>query len=386
MATKIEQVSVNAQTGDMPDGQVMNPLEKADGIVKTSISNPTAEEVLEQKRLDVLESMRITTQTEVEPIAYSLTVDGVGFFALNDVHGLKAKQKQGKTTVLKVCAGALMAGQLFRVKSELAEPVLMWLDTEQQAADVKLILDDIIQMTGLERDYIDSHLLLYKLRKRTYETLTGDLQALVRQHRPQVVFIDGVVEFVVSFNNEELSHQLVNLLKVLSEDCGCAIVCVLHENKALDDQNMRGHLGTFLQQAAGTVLSCQKSKQEVITAKCTDPRHGTMPEWSIRYDGEGHVVAADMEHRQAESERQAKAQQAHADKWKAVRQKRDREIKQIVSCNPNGISRPELVKIMMHDMDISDKTAYPIIANMIKSGQLRFSGGLLYLNSPAESV
>ena len=297
---------------------------------------------------------------------------------------IHAPRQTGKTTALKVCVGALLASQLFRVKCELEAPSMMWLDTEQQLADVKLILNDIIQMTGLPPEYVDSHLMLYPLRKRTYETLMGDLQVLVKKHRPQVVIIDGVVEFVASFNNEELSHQTVNTLKVMSEDYECAIVCVLHENKALDDQNMRGHLGTFLSQAAGTVLSVQKSKQEIIPVKCTDPRHGTMPEWSIRYDSDGHIVDADMERQQTEAERQAKTQQAKADKREALRKERDELAFQIMRQNPDGISRSELVKMMAQDLDRDEKTIYPIVGNLIKNNKLREKSGLLFLNFTSE--
>lgn len=384
METRNELESVNAQQGQPTTGQVTNPLNVVDNMVNEALQMPTDVEVLEQKQLEELESMRMCTYTEVPPISYTLSVDGVGFFALNDVHALKAKQKQGKTTALKVCVGAMLSGQLFRVKSEQEEPSVMWLDTEQQPADVKLIINDIVQMTGLPADYIDSHLMLYRLRKRTYETLMGDLQVLVKAHRPQAVVIDGVVEFVSSFNNEELSHQTVNQLKVMSEDYQCAIICVLHENKAIDDQNMRGHLGTFLSQAAGSVLSCQKSKQEIITVKCTDPRHGTMPEWSIRYDSDGHIVDADMLRQQAEAERQAKDQQTQADKWEAVRKERDELAFQIVRQNPDGISRNELVKMMAQDLDKAEKTIYPIVGRLVKDHMLREKNGLLFLNPTSE--
>ena len=126
-----------------------------------------------------------------------------------------------------------------------------------------------------------------------YETLLGDTRMLIERVQPQVVLVDGVVDYVASFNDEMLSRQLINELMLMAQDYHCAIVCVLHENKASDDENMRGHLGTVLAQKAGTVLQCHKSKQGIITVSCPDSRHGAMPEWSICYDAQGHMHDAD---------------------------------------------------------------------------------------------
>ena len=112
-------------------------------IVNQAVSQPSEQERDKEERLALLQGFRITTQTEVEPEAYTLSVDGVGFFARCDIHAVKGKQKSGKSAVLKVCAAALLSGQQFRVKSEQEEPVVLHIDTEQQAADVKLFIVEI---------------------------------------------------------------------------------------------------------------------------------------------------------------------------------------------------------------------------------------------------
>lgn len=60
---------------------------------------------------------------------------------------------------------------------------------------------------------------------------------------------------------------------------------------------MRGHLGTMLQQKAGTVLECRKL-DAVITVSCSDARHEEMPAWSIMFDDSGRIVDADEQRRQ----------------------------------------------------------------------------------------
>ena len=267
-------------------------FKKSEGEGTPCASPPSTKSIEMERRLEELKLLRIMTDTELDEAQPSLSVDGVPVLELEDLHAIKAKQKAGKTTALKVIAGALMAGKLFRLKSELEKPVVLWLDTEQKSADVKKILSDIQQMTGVDDTYLNEHMCIYQLRKLGSKTILDDTKLLISNHHPQVVIIDGVVEYVESFNDEQQSHKLINDLLLLSEQSRCAILCVLHENKTAGDHNMRGHLGTMLAQKAATVLQCSKNKG-VITVSCSDPRHQEMPMWRIRFDEEGHIVPAE---------------------------------------------------------------------------------------------
>ena len=339
-------------------------------IVGQAVSQPTGDEQRQEERLELLEGLRITTATEVEAEQPALSVDGVGFFAIDDIHGVKAKQKQGKTTALKICVAALLKGQMFRVRSELQEPLVLWLDTEQKRADVKLIISDIQRMTALDDAYIDRHLRLYPLRRMNYETLMDDTRLLIGRHQPQVVIIDGVVEFVASFNDEVMSRQLIHDLLVLCEEQHCAIVNVLHENKSADDRNMRGHLGTVLSQAAGTVLECNKSRQGVITVSCSDPRHGSTPPWSFRFDQDGCIVDADAE-RQIEKQkaRERSLQQKQEAKEKADSQRLDIVLRMILE-HGGHIKRNELTQLLESQFNVQRSAVSKFLTRMITDGKL----------------
>lgn len=349
---------------------IVTPKVLADAIVNQAVNQPSEEELKRQERLQLLQSLRITTQTVVEPERPSLSVDGVGFFAINDIHAVKAKQKQGKTTTLKICAASLLSGQMFRVKSELTEPVVLWLDTEQKAADVKLIISDVKQMTGLDDEHIDGRLKLYPLRKMNYETLMTDTRLLIDEHQPQVVIIDGVVDFVASFNDEVASRQLIHDLLVLCEERHCAIVTVLHENKAADDTNMRGHLGTVLSQAAGTVLECRKSKSGIITVCCTDPRHGVTPPWSFRFDQDGNILDADaLRQEEKRQKAEAKKQQKQAEKDRVVKERLDYALL-CIRDHGGSISRKELTGMLMNNFELERSTVSKFITSQVKDKML----------------
>lgn len=355
-----------------------------DEIVSKAIARPTNEEMAREERLKVLSECRITTVTEVVDEQYSLTVDGVGIFALSDIHALKGKQKSGKSAVLKVCAAALMCGQQFRVKSELEAPRVLFIDTEQQAADVRLILDEVKLMSGRDDDYINDHLLVYTLRRMSYDTLLSDTQLLISEMKPQVVFIDGVVDYVASFNDEVLSRELIHHLLVLCEEHQCAIVNVLHENKAADDFNMRGHLGTVLSQKGGTVLRCQKAASGTINVTCPDARHGTMPTWSISFNGEGHIEDADQKRQESLVEARKKRQADKQAKQQMVYQQRLDAALSAVRSNGGYIERSRLTSQLTATLRLSRPTVSKLVTQMVKNGHL-FEAEK-YITATAETI
>ena len=319
---------------------------------------PTKESVEQQKRLEELNRLRVTTDTPLPPIRAVISIDGIPVFELGDVGAVKGKQKMGKSSVLKIMCGALMKGRLFRLKSEVNEARVVWLDTEQKLPDVIKIIEDIKQMTGLDDGYLNGHLRVYSVRTLSYKTLLDDTEKIINAYRPDVVIADGLVDFTPSFNDEALSHQLVNELVRMSDVYNCAIISVLHENKSTDDHNMRGHLGTMLAQKAGTVLQCHKDKDGVITVSCSDSRHRAMPDWKIRYDEFGHIVSAD-----------------DYDGRKATEDQRRLEIAKSIIQNKGGeITRKALTEEMITALNLERSTVANIISKLLKSSLCKVNG------------
>ncbi len=348
-------------------------------IVGEAVSQPTSEEQQRTERLAALTALRVASGTEVQPEEPALTVDDVGLFALGDIHGLKGKQKCGKTTALKVCLAAWMKGSQFRVTSGLESPRVLYLDTEQKQSDVKLIVTDVIQMTGLEAEYVDDHLRVYALRRRDFNLLLDDMRLLIDDFRPQVVVVDGIVEFVASFNDESMAKQLIHELLCISEDYRLAMVCVLHTNKSDDDHNMRGHLGTMLAQKAGTVLECKKERgSSVITVMCSDARHQEMPEWSIMFNEEGCIVDADERRRQALEQHRIDIQQRRQE---AQAQKQKERLDYALLCirdNGGSISRKQLTAILVKKFNVKRNTISGYISQWLNEGLVLEVNGFIH--------
>ena len=374
--TQAERLQNVQQTAGQVDNQAQETVSE---IVGEAVNQPTEEEQRKEKLRGILRKTRIRTDTEVPPEEYALRVDDKGIFALRDIHAVKAKQKAGKTTALKVMMAALLLGEKFRLKALLEKPKILFFDTEQSRTDTKQIILDVVQMTGLDADYINDRVVLQSLRRCEQEDLLPVLHQAIEDEKPLVVFVDGIVEFVASFNDETLAKQLLKDLLVLCDEHNCAIVCVLHTNKADEDHNMRGHLGTMLAQKSATVLECVKERgSSVITVRCSEARHEEMPEWSITFDADGHIVDADEQRRQLLEQRKADQQQRRLEAAAAKQKERLDYVLLCIRDNGGSISRKQLTAILSKKFDVKRNTISGHISQWINDGSILEVNGFIH--------
>ena len=367
MSEDIKKENENVQQPEQLTGQVNNQAQTVADIVVEAVNQPTEEEQKRERLRKILSDTRIRTDTEVPDLEYALEVDGTVFFARRDIHAVKAKAKAGKTTTLKVFIAALLQGEMFRVKSLLEKPRIVFFDTEQNRKDTKSILDDVAAMTGLEPEVIDAQVVLQSLRRVDREDLLPLLRLALEDEKPDVVFVDGIVEFVGSFNDESESKQIIKDLLVLSEEYNCAIICVLHTNKADEDHNMRGHLGTMLAQKAATVLECKKERgSSVITVSCSESRHEEPTEWSIMFAEGGRIVDATEERKLQLEQRKAEQQQKRQEALEKEKQERLQKCLTILRDKGGAISRRQLTEILMKVFDRKRPTVASYISEWLK--------------------
>lgn len=357
----------NVQQPEQLTEQLNSQVQMLNNIVGEAVCQPTAEEQEHERLRKILGDTRIRTDTVVPDLDYALEVDGTGFFARRDIHAVKAKAKAGKTTTLKVFIAALLMGVIFRVKSLLEDARIVFFDTEQNRKDTKSILDDVVAMTGLSTEVIDSQVTLHSLRRVDREDLLPLLRQALEDEKPDVVFVDGIVEFVGSFNDESESKQIIKDLLVLSEEHDCAIICVLHTNKADEDHNMRGHLGTMLAQKAATVLECKKERgSSVITVSCSESRHEEPTEWSIMFDENGRIVDATEQRKLQLEQRKAEMMQKRQEALEKEKQERLQKCLTILRDKGGAVSRKQLTEILVKVLDRKRPTVVTYISEWLK--------------------
>ncbi len=73
-------------------------------------------------------------------------------------------------------------------------------------------------------------------------------------------------------NDGILSQQVIERLMNLASETECCIVSILHQNKASEDKNLRGWIGTELTYKSFEVYECSKDTDRIFSVKQTMTR------------------------------------------------------------------------------------------------------------------
>lgn len=354
-------------------------------VKRTSKRISVALSAEEKSLLDKYNRFRIKSDTEVPDEQYVFYVGGVGCMPLGDLSAVKAEPKKGKTTALKKVIGAALKGESGQLSSKLKDPMIMWVDTEQKIADAKRVIQDVKKMTGLSYNYLDKHLMLFSLRKTECKMMLDELLVGIKTYRPDVVILDGIAEFVDSVNDEGEAKKLIHRLMVCAEEYFCSIVCVLHENKG-GSRDMKGHLGSQLTQKVAVVIECLKNSN-VITVRCTDFRHQSTPEWSIRFDENGNIVDAD-DYSSSLSKNARPSKKPNKKQLADAQMKKDRTDFCLTAIEENGGSIPkkELIEKLENGKGMGRSNASNFLTTLINVDRVICESNKIISAQPSETV
>lgn len=207
---------------------------------------------------NILESRRILPSTEVTPHQFLFSWDDKPCFARGELVALTGKAKSGKTYVCSILMALAHKRQLMGIQRLQEEPLkVLWIDTEQSADSTHEIL--CLRMSQLLGQAVpNEQYFVYNFRQDNWQDRLTLVLACINMHEPDLVIFDGIRDVVGDINNyQEAQNVLGKLLSVASSSNAC-IVCVLHQNKSLEDKTLRGALGTELQNKSFETYECQK--------------------------------------------------------------------------------------------------------------------------------
>ena len=220
-----------------------------------------------------LEQLRITSSTEVTPHRFLYRWDGKPCFARGELVALTGKAKSGKTYVSSILMALTDATPVMGMTRLEDEPLrALWIDTEQSEDSTKEILcTRIASLIGHQPD--DERVAVYNLRQEDWQNRLDLVTTAICMHQPDLVIFDGIRDVVGDINDyQQAQNVLTKLLSIASYSDAC-IVCVLHQNKALEDKTLRGALGTELQNKSFETYECTKDPDtHVITMRQTATR------------------------------------------------------------------------------------------------------------------
>ena len=203
-------------------------------------------------------SRRITPDTHIPSHDFLFRWDDRPCFARGELVALTGKAKSGKTFVCSLLMALAIRPQIMGISRLHDEPLrVVWIDTEQSEDSTQEILSHRIGKL-INQPIPDEQFFVYNFRQDDWQERLSLVLACISMHNPDLVIFDGIRDVVGDINNyQEAQTVLGKLLSIASWSNAC-IVCVLHQNKALEDKTLRGALGTELQNKSFETYECQK--------------------------------------------------------------------------------------------------------------------------------
>lgn len=201
---------------------------------------------------------------------------------------ITGKAKSYKTFLVSAAVAAFLEDETLSLSGPGG--MCLYIDTEQAAAHVNKVQRRIYRLCGWDFDSPSSKLITLSLRELSVQNRLKTTIAAIEDLHPDLVIIDGIRDLVNDFNNVEESTRIVGRLMALSTYQDCAIITVLHQNKA--DENARGHLGSEICNKSETVLQVKK-QDGIAVINPVYSRNRDVEEFSFRIDETGLPVPCD---------------------------------------------------------------------------------------------
>jgi hypothetical protein len=198
------------------------------------------------------------------PPRWTLSHDGTPFANLGELHVITGKSGHGKTSFMSMVMAAILKGSYGGLKYELHEeipfPVVLYIDTEQGKEDTIALKNRICTLAGLDYRKPQTQFKIVRLRDTVDATKRwSQILKVIWEVRPTVVFLDGMLDIVKDYNNQEECQPIIRECMITATKYDISLWCVLHENPTFD--KMVGTLGSVLQRKVTEGFAIRKHKQ-----------------------------------------------------------------------------------------------------------------------------
>ena len=200
--------------------------------------------------------------TAYEPPEYVYNLDGVGFAPLGGLQAVTGLSGNGKTQLVCQLVATALGGSFGRLhyalSDKLKNPRLLLADTEQETSSVVAMKQRICTMidTNPQQQRDDFQILLLR------EVLTAEerwqlILKACHEMKPNIIFLDGLLDLIDDFNNNVQCQQRIYELMAMATFYQASVWCVLHLNPS--GAKLVGHAGSFLERKCTDLFACVKN-------------------------------------------------------------------------------------------------------------------------------
>ena len=232
-------------------------------------------------KLQRLERRRITPDSMIPKRRFLFEMFDKPCFARGELVGITGRAKSGKTFFTSILMALGVCGEVLGIKRIAPKPLrVLWMDTEQSEESTQEILCDRIMRLwqrnmpeGESIENFPSEMFdIFNVRAEAWQDRLPLLEEAILEYKPDLVILDGIRDLVNDINDGILSQQVIERLMNLASETDCCIACILHQNKASEDKNLRGWIGTELTYKSFEVYECSKDTDRIFSVKQTMTR------------------------------------------------------------------------------------------------------------------
>lgn len=217
--------------------------------------------------LEQLQNTRIMPPYDIPPHQFLFTWNDIPCFAKGELVAITGKAKSGKTYLNSILMAAATGKPIVHLKRIDDKPYrVLWIDTEQsEDSTCEILRDRIGTLIGAIPN--EELYYTYNLRSFDYKTREQLAFAAILHTKPDLVIFDGIRDIVADINNYDEAQNIIGKLLSVASYSNACVVCVLHQNKAVDDKSMRGAIGSELLNKSYECYSTTKNEAKIFSVK-----------------------------------------------------------------------------------------------------------------------
>ena len=195
------------------------------------------------------------------PPKWTLSHNGISFAKRGDLHIVGGKAGHGKTSFMSQIMAAIICGKFGGMQCQIQgdEPSVLYIDTEQSEDDTIAIKNRVCTLAGIDYNKPNNRFRVARLRDTTQaEDRYKQILQLMWENNPTVVFIDGLLDIVNDYNDQQECSVIIRELMAWSTAKNISMWCVLHENPMTD--KLVGSLGSIAERKVTEVFIIRKHK------------------------------------------------------------------------------------------------------------------------------
>jgi len=213
-----------------------------------------------------IEANLLDVTKEYDLPRFSLNINGVPCAPIGGLHGITGQPGHGKTMTLTMIMAAYLGdtrhGMSYGLGEVLQEPKILYIDTEMEPENTMMVNLRVCAMLGWGYHEVHDNFKIMCLRNelsaedRWKKVLKG-----IYQFKPNMVFIDGLIDIVADFNDNKQCQEIIFRLMNVASYYDISVWTILHQNP--NSPKMVGHAGSFLERKATDIFETKKEKNEL---------------------------------------------------------------------------------------------------------------------------